>query len=149
MRSRVHPSKLKEITTVRGLQRIKAEVQAAKAAAELRDKSGILSDTIDEQAAIEEAWGRSVSERSMQIEMTALWSQALVGQIERVRQANDAVEVSKRGVRKRSEELLDATNRDCEAKDLEKRAAKDASARRDEAHMAQVLDRYALRAVRP
>ncbi len=149
MRSKADPARLREISTIRGLQRAKAEGQATAAATELQHNISNLSETKREQTALEQAWAESLSTPSLHIEMVELWGQALLRQNECVQQAGNAVETSKKVVHKRSRELHAATERDTEAKDIEKRAVRDVMSRRDEARMAQALDRYALRVVRP
>lgn len=134
-----------DVAEIRDLQHLKAEMEASRAAADLRDRQSALKKSVQERDALEEAWRGSLHTRSYDLQMAILWSSALLQQEQQINV--DQVEVDKAHARvgERSRDLHAARMRKNKADEMRVKAAKAAVAHKDDRRLAEATDGHAVR----
>ena len=145
MRRRGDHVQLKTIAAIRDLQRLAAENRAARAAAALREKESHRDDHERQRQSLEDSWTASLSEPSIDMSLSSLWSAALLRQETVVRECRRDAETAAADVKRRASDLHVATMRRDVAKDMAQSAVKARQRRLEEIALQDVADRHAQR----
>lgn len=145
MRLKQKAVQMKELAQVRGLQRLRSEAEAARAAAALATRNEALAQAEHERDAGAQAWLEAVSANAVSPEIAGLWSQVLRRREAAVGSAERNADQARRERDRCSEEFCAATMR-CEVADDLAREAQGEYARQHEERVLQdALDAHAMR----
>jgi hypothetical protein len=136
---------LREIATVRRLQRIGSEARAAQASLDLRETESALSEKQLAMQNTEENWKNAVMAPRYQFEMVPFWSAALMRNQNVVRGAVDERDAAATWLNQMKTAWSVATIRYEDAEDRARAALRKAVQLRDEKMLQESADRYSLR----
>lgn len=142
MRREREAAKLAEVAAIRRLQKLRAEADAEKAAAQRRAKDSVLEERRQERTQSEEGWTAAVSANSLPVENLGMWSAQLLKDEDRVRRATHDLTTAEREAKRRAQACHVATMRADAAEDLTQRARKQEKRQRDEIALQDALDRH-------
>jgi hypothetical protein len=145
MRRRDEVSLLRAITEIRDLQRAAAEMEAARAAAALREKNDVKSEAERACQSSEERWLNAVQAPAIRLDVMPLWSAHVIREGESARRASSDAEAASAELKRRATDWHAAVARRDAAGALACEAAKDEQRRREEAALQEAADRHARR----
>jgi len=136
---------LKEIATIRKVQRIGAEARAAQASLELQEKDSALSEKEQLRQATKEGWSAAVTSGQYQAETVPSWSAALIQDEDAVRHGGEERDAAATRLSQLRVEWNVATTRYEEAEELTRAAIRGVLRCRDEKMLQEASDTHSLR----
>lgn len=140
---------LRKVAAVRALQADRAEDAVLRSAARRSDAERQRVDEATRLASVEQGWAGALAGSSLAMDVARSWSVAVVRQKHVLDEAQGVVDRAADEAARRTAEWNRAIAQRDVADDLVRRAAKDASRRRDEAALDEAAERHSLRRSRP